>query len=557
MAPAAGESARFVTIGCGGDAATVDACQVGAKAAGLAKLAAGGLRVPPLFVLPSGLTAQVAAAGGRLPGGLDDAVDAALRKLEAAEGARLGDPSAPLLVSVRSGASVSMPGMMETLLNVGLSEATVPGLIRRTGNPRLAWDAYRRLVAGYGEVVTGIAAQEFEAETARIAGTADPRLLDFEQLRTLARAHAQLVARRSGHEFPQDARVQLRKAIAAVFASWHSPKASNYRRTHGIPDDLGTAVAVQAMVFGNAGGLSGAGVGFTRDPVTGDRAPWVDFLFDAQGEDVVSGRSRADGHAQLASAAPALWEELQAAAARLERLFQDMQDFEFTMQEGRLYFLQSRTGKRGARAAARIALDMVDEGLIPRELALRRLETIDPQALEVQCVVAEDGARAQPAASALSASAGVASGEIALDEARARRRNGEGAAVILVRRDAETDDIAALQQAAGILTARGARTSHAAVVARDLGKVCLVGCETLAIDLAARRIRLGSRELSEGDLISIDGNEGRVYAGRVRTQAQRPRELLQRLENLRSRCESASNQGLTGIPITGTPPVSG
>jgi pyruvate,orthophosphate dikinase len=533
------DPARFVTIGCGRDPEAVDARRIGAKAAGLARLAAGGLRIPPLFVLPTTLTARVLAAGGHLPHEVDDAVDAALRELEAAAGARLGDPRAPLLVSVRSGAPVSMPGMMETLLNVGLTEATLPGLIRRTGNPKLAWDAYRRLVAGFGEVVAHVPKEELEAEAIRVAGSADPRFFDFDQLRTLSRGYAQVVARRSGREFPQDPRVQLRRAIAAVYASWDSPKAKSYRRAHDIPDDVGTAVAVQAMVFGNAGGLSGAGVGFTRDPVTGERSPWVDFLFDAQGEDVVSGRARAHGHAQLASAAPALWEELLAASATLERLFLDMQDFEFTVQEGRLYLLQSRHGKRSARAAVRIALDLVEEGLIGSELALQRLEGVDADSLAVRRVVAEHGERIDPVASAVSAAGGVASGEIALDEARARKRHGEGVAVILVRRDAETGDIAALQQAAGMLTARGARTSHAAVVARDLGKVCLVGCEAMAIDLAARRIRLGTLELGEGDLISIDGNEGQVYAGRVQTRAERPRELVQRLEKLRESRSSA------------------
>ena len=524
----------LVAIGVGRDPQTVDARQIGAKAAALARLASGGLRVPPLFVVPTGYTGAVLAAGGRLPPELDEAVDRALAELEAASGARLGDPRTPLLVSVRSGAPVSMPGMMETLLNVGLTEATLPGLIRRTGNPKLAWDAYRRLLAGFGEIVARIPREEFEAPEARIAGASDARWLDFDQLRELARGFAQIYARRTGHDFPQDARAQLRQAIAAVYASCRSPKAQQYRRAHDIPDDLGTAVAIQAMVFGNSGGLSGAGVGFTRNPVTGERAPWVDFLFDAQGEDVVSGRCRAHGHEQLASAAPALWEELQGAGATLERLFLDMQDFEFTVQEGRLYFLQSRAGKRGARAAARIALDMVDEGLISREAALGRLESIEQDALSVQRVVAEHGEQIEPAASAASAGAGVASGEIALDEAQARKRSGEGASVILVRRDAETEDIAALRVAAGILTERGARTSHAAVVARQLEKVCLVGCEALSIDPAARTIRLGSAQLSEGDVISLDGNEGRVYIGRVRTRAERPRELLQRLARLRA-----------------------
>jgi pyruvate,orthophosphate dikinase len=530
---AAGRGASLVAIGVGRDPATVDAGAIGAKAAGLARLAAGGLQVPPLFVVPAAFTSQVLAGDGRLPAALGHALDAALSELEQAAGARFGDARCPLLVSVRSGAPVSMPGMMDTLLNIGLTETTLAGLIRRTGNPKLAWDAYRRLVAGFGEIVARVPREEFEAEAARIGGPADPRLMDFEQLRELARRFTQVYARHAGREFPQDAREQLRQAVGAVYASWRSPRAEQYRRTHGIADDLGTAVAVQAMVFGNGGGLSGAGVGFTRDPVTGERAPWVDFLFDAQGEDVVSGRRQAHGHAQLAAAAPALWQELVGAAGTLERLFRDMQDFEFTVQEGRLYFLQSRAGKRSPRAAARIALDMLDEGLIGRALALERVGPIDPTALAVRRVVAGDGAAVEAAAVAASASSGVASGEIALDEARARSRSDRGASVILVRRDAETDDIAALQLAAGILTARGARTSHAAVVARQLGKVCLVGCETLSIDPSARTVRLGQLDLNEGDTISIDGNEGRVYVGTVRTRAEQPLELLQRLRQLK------------------------
>jgi phosphohistidine swiveling domain-containing protein len=327
------------------------------------------------------------------------------------------------------------------------------------------------------------------------------------------------------------------EAIEAVFASWCRPKAREYRRAHGIADQLGTAVAVQAMVFGNAGGLSGSGVGFTRDPVTGRPEPWVDFLFDVQGEDVVSGRRSAQGHRPLLQAAPALWSELREAAGAMERLFGDMQDFEFTVQQGTLYFLQARSGRRSPSAALRIALDMYDEGLIRREEALARVEAIDPDSLLVSRVAAAGDGPAEEleaVATASSAAGGVACGEIALDENRARQRRSDGAEVILVRRDAETDDLAALQLAAGLLTARGARTSHAAVVARQLEKVCLVGCDSLSIDLPARRIRLGAVDLAEGEVISIDGNQGRVYIGRVRTISERPADLMRRLQRLRA-----------------------
>lgn len=529
--------APLVAIGEARPAAAVAAADprvLGAKAAGLARMAAAGLRVPPLIVVPATECAAVMNNGGRLTDSLRRSLDRGLRWLEDASGLRFGDPRAPLLVSVRSGAPVSMPGMMDTLLNVGLNDATLQGLVRRTGNPKLAWDAYRRLVAAYGEVVEGIAADVFEQPTARACSGADPRWLDFAQLRELARAHLLAWRERAAGEFPQDARVQLVRAVEAVFASWNSPRACEYRASQGIDPGLGTAVAVQAMVFGNAGGLSGSGVGFTRDPTDGTPSPWVDFLFDAQGEDVVSGRRSAHGHESLALAAPAAWEELQSVAGRLESLFGDMQDFEFTIEEGRLFVLQSRRGKRSPRAAVRIALDLVDQGLIGRQEALRRLESIRPEALGVARTTGSDGGAVDAMATAASAAPGVACGEIALDEARARARHREGAQVILVRRDAETADLPGLQLAEGLLTGRGARTSHAAVVARELQKVCLVGCEAMSIDLAQRSVRFDGRPFAEGELITLDGNEGRVYAGRTGTRIEWPQALMQRLAALRA-----------------------
>jgi len=522
-------------IGCadGADAGatTASAAAMGFKAWNLLRMARLGLSVPPAFVIGTAYCAQPAAAAGTL----DPQVwHGALAALEHATGQALGDVRHPLLLSVRSGAAVSMPGMMETLLDVGLCDATVPGLLRRTGNPRLVCDAYRRLVATYGEVVAGLPATLFEDAAAALFGARDERDLDFAELRTLTRRFLALYAGAAGHAFPQRPVDQLAGAIAAVFASWQSDKARAYRRMNALSDAAGTAVTVQSMVFGNAGGRSGAGVGFTRDPATGEPALWVDFLFDAQGEDVVSGRRSANGHDELAAVVPQVWHELGEAAARIERAFADMQDFEFTVQDGRLFMLQARAGKRSPRAAVRIALDMLDQGLITPALAIERTAGLDRQALGRSRVVARPGEPLVPLGHAASASIVVASGEIALDQARAQARHAAGVPVILVRRDAETSDIGALECAQGLLTQRGARTSHAAVVARQLGKVCLVGCTAMQLDETGRTLQIGATTLREGDLLTLDGNDGAVYAGAMHTAVEPLLALQARLKHLRA-----------------------
>ncbi|MBV2264952.1 MAG: pyruvate, phosphate dikinase [Thauera sp.] len=507
------------------------AAALGSKAWNLARMAALGLPVPPAFVIGTGWCAE--------PGVLDEAAwRPALAELERLSGLRLGDARHPLLLSVRSGAPVSMPGMMETLLDIGLTETTLSGLLRVSGHPRLAWDAYRRLIAGYGEVVAGIDARHFDADLNAVLGecnACDERMLDFAALRVLAARHLDTYRREAGEDFPQDAHEQLRQAIAAVFASWHADKARTYRAMHGLAEDMGTAVTVQRMVFGNAGGLSGAGVGFTRDPSSGEPQPWVDFLFNAQGEDVVSGRRSAHGHDELAAVAPAVWQALLDATACLERAFGDMQDFEFTVQQGVLHLLQTRAGKRTPRAAARIALDLLDEGVIDAETARARTAALDARALAERRIARADGAALVPLGHAASAASGVACGEIVFDEARARARHAAGAKLILVRQDAETRDLAALELAEGLLTRRGARTSHAAVVARQLGKVCLVGCEALHLDEAERTLEIGGHLLREGELLTLDGNEGAIHAGAATFVEFVPQELLVRLDALHGR----------------------
>ncbi|TGQ32427.1 PEP/pyruvate-binding domain-containing protein [Mesorhizobium sp. M00.F.Ca.ET.216.01.1.1] len=501
---------------------------LGFKAYNLARMSALGLNVPPAFVLGTGYCTYPQAVGQQL-------WRPALVKLEALTGLKLGDARRPLLLSVRSGAPVSMPGMMDTLLNIGLTDATVPGLIRLTGHPRLAWDAYRRLIAGYGEVVAGIDAAHFEADLAAVRQGEDEGALDFASLRQIARRHLETFQRETGSPFPQSAEVQLSEAISAVLRSWGSEKAVAYRNLHGLSHDMGTAVTVQRMVFGNAGGLSGAGVGFTRNPSTGDPNPWVDFLFNAQGEDVVSGRRTARGHEELAAVAPRVWDELVDAAALLERHFGDMQDFEFTVQEGVLFLLQTRAGKRTPFAAARIALDLLAEGLIDAGTARERTRVLDRQALTVLTIAAGDGAALSPIASASSAANGVVCGEIGLEETRVRERKAAGASVILVRRDAETSDIAALALADGLLTQHGARTSHAAVVARQLGKVCLVGSETMTIDDTRREVAFGGTVFPEGATLTLDGNSGKIYSGAAHIAETVPVELLARLDALHGR----------------------
>ncbi len=505
--------------------------EMGFKAFNLLRMAALGLPVPPAFAIGTMYCQNDAASSAATQPAI---WKPGLQALERATGQRFGDARLPLLLSVRSGAPVSMPGMMETLLNIGLCDATLPGLLRQTGNPRLVWDTYRRLVASYGEVVAGVPVSIFDAESTALVGTRDERDLDFAELRTLTHRYLDAYARAAGMPFPQDPRAQLMGSIGAVFASWQAPKAREYRRQRKIPGTIGTAVTLQTMVYGNAGGRSGSGVGFTRDPVSGEPALWIDFLFNAQGEDVVSGRRSAYGHDELATVMPAVWQALGDAAAKLEQEFGDMQDFEFTVQDGRLYLLQTRNGKCSAHALARIALDLCDAGVISVEVARERTAALKPDQLVTTRSVSSDGKPLTPLAHAASASSGVAVGEIAFDESAAQARHATGATVVLVRRDAETGDIAALELAAGLLTQRGARTSHAAVVARQLGKVCLVGCAEIQLDEAARTLQIGERMLREGDLLTLDGNDGAVYAGAVHTAIEPLVDLQARLQKLRS-----------------------
>jgi len=503
------------------------AALMGSKAAGLLRLAQLGLPVPPAFVLGTALCREYFARGGELPGATRELLAQGLARLEEATGRHFGGARRPLLVSVRSGAAVSMPGMLQTILNVGLSEHNLRGLLRSSGNPRQVRDCYRRLVRDFTEVVHGADAGQFDALAARHCaqqGLADFSELDSVTLGQIADESLELALALSGQPFPQDPMEQLRGAVEAVFRSWNDEKARQYRRANGIDDTMGTAVTVQAMVFGNDGGTSGAGVGFTRDPATGENRLYLDFLFNAQGEDVVSGRHAGHETVRLWQRLPRVAAELERVRAVLEADFRDMQDFEFTVENGRLYLLQTRAGKRTPWAALQIAVDMVGERLITPAEALSRLDGIAIERLERQRLA--KGVSDRPLASATPANIGVASGVVVFDPTRAAELAARGESVILVRPDISTADMQGIAAAQGVLTAAGSRTSHAAVVARQLGKVCLVNCQALRTQSQTLSCMIGDTQLHEGAALTLDADTGRIYAGRLPVVRERPQAAL-------------------------------
>jgi pyruvate, orthophosphate dikinase len=488
---------------------------LGGKGVGLAEMTQLGVPVPPGFTISTDASRAFMSEGG-LPDGLEDEIELHVERLEEKAGKRFGDAGDPLLVSVRSGAAVSMPGMMDTILNLGLNDDAVEGLARSTGNARFARDSYRRLVQMYGEVVDGIDAHRFEralADLKRDRGVQQDVGLDADDLARLVETFKEIYRAETGEGFPQDGRDQLRRAVAAVFESWQNPRAQVYRRTYSIPDDIGTAVNVVQMVFGNKGDRSATGVCFTRDPSTGETGLYGEYLVNAQGEDVVAGIRTPQPLEEMRERLPEAFEELLETMQRLEQHYRDVQDIEFTIEDGRLYLLQTRSAKRTAAAALRVASDMTAEGLISREEAIGR---IDPGSLDqLLHPMLDPNAQFDVAARGLNASPGAASGAIVLDADTAEERGKSGESVILVGWETTPDDIHGMIQAKGVLTAHGGMTSHAAVVARGMGKPCVAGCEELEIDLETRTIRLGGNELHEGDTITIDGGTGRVIVGEV------------------------------------------
>ena len=489
---------------------------LGGKGIGLAEMTQLGVPVPAGFTITTDACRAYMQNGKQLPDGLGPEIEQHLDALEQTTGKRFGDSADPLLVSVRSGAAVSMPGMMDTILNLGLNDDAVEGLGRSTDNPRFACDSYRRLIQMYGEVVEGIDAHRFESALSDLKtdrGAQQDVELDANDLRDLIVTYKQIYEEETGSPFPQDAREQLTRAVQAVFESWDTPRAQVYRRAHRIPDDLGTAVNVVQMVFGNKGAASGTGVAFTRDPSTGESGLFGEFLADAQGEDVVAGIRTPEPIEAMQKQLPEAFDQLLATMRRLEEHYRDMQDIEFTVEDGRLYLLQTRSAKRTAAAALKAAVSMTEEGLISREEAVAR---IDPDQLDQLLHPRIDPTtKLDVAVRGLNASPGAASGKIVLDADLAEERGLAGESVILVRWETTPDDIHGLIQSSGILTAHGGMTSHAAVVARGMGKPCVAGCEGLTIDLESRTLNIGGHQLAEGDMLTIDGGTGEVIVGEV------------------------------------------
>ena len=519
----------------GGNAAHDDARQkdktvTGGKGANLAEMASIGLPVPPGFTITTEECVRFLQEGGDFSDGLNAAVGEALAHIEATVGKRFGDAADPLLVSVRSGARVSMPGMMDTVLNLGLNDQTVAGLANTSGDERFAWDSYRRFIQMYSDVVLGLDHGLFE-EALEIAkedlGYYADTEMEASDWKALVAQFKSIAEQEMGKPFPQDVTEQLWGAIRAVFESWDADRAKVYRRLNDIPGDWGTAVNVQAMVFGNMGDTSATGVAFTRDPATGESAYYGEYLINAQGEDVVAGirtpqyltkaaRERANAKPlSMEEAMPDAYGQLARVFDLLEKHYRDMQDIEFTVQQGTLWMLQTRSGKRTAKAALKMAVDMVGEGLIEEKEAILR---VDPMALDqlLHPTLDPDAAR-DVLTTGLPASPGAASGKIVLDSDTAETLSQRGDKVILVRVETSPEDIHGMHAAQGILTARGGMTSHAAVVARGMGRPCVSGASAVSIDLPSRTLRIGDRELKEGDTLTIDGANGQVMAGQVAT----------------------------------------
>ena len=500
---------------------------LGGKGANLAEMAGIGLPVPPGFTVSTEVCALFSKAGGKVPRDVQGEIQANLKKLERVAGLKFGDDKNPLLVSVRSGAKFSMPGMMDTILNLGLTDKTVEGLAKKSGNRRFALDCYRRLIHMFGGVVMDVPKKKFEEilrekkKEARVEKDSD---ISEKLLEDVIAEYRNLIKKEAGHDFPQDVHQQLDMAVSAVFKSWNTPRAIHYRREYHIPDDLGTAVNVQLMVFGNFGQTSGTGVGFTRNPATGEKEVYGEYLLNAQGEDVVAGVRTPSPLRHLKTEMPEVFEQLKNTTDRLEKHYGDVQDFEFTIQEGKLFMLQTRNGKRTGQAAVKIAVDLVEEGLCKKEEALLKVE---PEALNQLLHPVFDNEEKQQhevLATGLAASPGAAAGQVVFTANEAVAWKADGKKVILVREETSPDDIHGMSAGQGILTATGGMTSHAAVVGRQMGKPAVVGCGAVKVNEEKKVFSVGKRQIAEGEWISIDGSTGEVLAGEIKTQ---PSEIIQ------------------------------
>jgi pyruvate,orthophosphate dikinase len=515
---------------------------LGGKGAGLAEMTNASLPVPPGFTISTQACNLFVEREGSLPPEVDAQSDAALQRLESLMGKGLGAAEDPLLVSVRSGAKFSMPGMMDTILNLGLNDRSVEGLRKKTGNGRFAKDSYRRFIQMFGNVVLGIDKDRFEHELAAVKKaqkvTSDVDLGEAA-LDEVIRRYKTLVRKETGQDFPQDPREQLRGARDAVFRSWMNPRAITYRKLNDIPHDLGTAVNVQSMVFGNMGDTSATGVGFTRNPSTGAKEFYGEFLQNAQGEDVVAGTRTPRPITELEQVLPDAYGQLREITTRLERHYKDVQDFEFTIQDNTLYMLQTRNGKRTGLAAVHIAVDLVEEGILTSREAVAKVEPQSLDQLLHPVFDPKERAKAAVAAKGLPASPGAATGAVVFTADDAVAWSEKGKRVVLVRMETVPDDIHGMSVAQGILTATGGMTSHAAVVGRQMGKPSVVGCGALHIDAKAKRLNVGGKTLKEGDAISIDGATGEVMIGQLATS---PSEVLQVVAGTRKRAQSTLYQ---------------
>ncbi len=490
---------------------------LGGKGAGLAEMTNLGISVPPGFTISTEACVEYYKLGKKYPAGMWEAALQALKRVERSMGMEFGDPERPLLVSVRSGARASMPGMMDTVLNVGLTLKTVEGLAAKTKNDRFAQDSYRRFITMFGSIVMGVPREHFEAilnHKKEEMGVRHETQLDAGALRDVVVRFKSLVKEQTGKDFPDDPNEQLRLAINAVFSSWNGARAITYRRLHGIPDHWGTAINVVAMVFGNMGDTSGTGVAFTRDPNSGERKFFGECLMNAQGEDVVAGIRTPLPVTELARTVPLAYKELEQTYKRLEKHYRDMLDLEFTIQEGKLYMLQTRVGKRTGISAVRIAVEMVKEGLISKREAVQRVgpDQLAQYLYPIFETKAEAGST--PLGKGLPAGPGAAAGRIALSPDRAVDMKAAGQRVVLVREETSPDDIHGMNAATGFVTARGGMTSHAAVVARQMGKVCVAGCEAVEV-IDSQTVRIGSKVFREGDFLSVNGSTGNVYDGDI------------------------------------------
>ncbi len=490
---------------------------LGGKGAGLAEMTNAGLPVPPGFTIATSACRVYFEHGNKLPDSIATEYAHALDRLEDLLGQKLGDPETPLLVSVRSGAKFSMPGMMDTILNLGLNDAITQAFAQKNRNPRFAYDSYRRFIQMFGNVVLEISKEEFEhifEGQKKKRGLRLDTELTAEDLKEVISSYKKLVRKKTGKDFPQDPRAQLGMAVEAVFRSWYNPRAATYRRMNKISDDLGTAVNVQAMVFGNMGETSGTGVGFTRNPATGAKEFYGEFLMNAQGEDVVAGVRTPVPIQELEKIMPDVYHQLREITTRLEQHYKDIQDFEFTIQEGKLYMLQTRNGKRTGNAAVRVAVEMVQEGLLTSEEALLRVE---PEQLnQLLHPVLDESRPLKVIAKGLPASPGAAVGRVVFTADDAVNQ-GKSQPVILVRSETVPDDIHGMEIAVGILTSRGGMTSHAAVVTRGMGKCCVAGCGEAEVDEQKKQIKIATTIIREGDWISLDGSTGRVILGKAHT----------------------------------------